>query len=155
MPADGRRPGEEPPDEPPDAQPPGDGPPEGRDRRVLVVDDQAPFRSAARAVVERTPGFAVAGEASGGEEGVEAAVALAPDLVLMDIRMPDLDGIAATDRIASRAPGVVVFLLSTYARDDLPEEVSTSGAAAYLHKEELSPAVLADLWRTHRPGGGG
>ena len=63
------------------------------DVRVLVVDDQPGFRAALRALLDRTPGFAIAGEASTGEEGVEAAVLLDPDLVLMDVNLPGISGI--------------------------------------------------------------
>jgi DNA-binding NarL/FixJ family response regulator len=117
----------------------------------VLVDDQAPFLAAARAVVARTPGFEVVGGASGGEAAVALVGEVRPDLVLMDIRMPDVDGIEATRRmLAGHAPPVVV-LVSTYDRADLPEEVTTSGAAAYLHKEELTPEALAALWTEHGP----
>src|SRR5438094_4689452 len=67
--------------------------------RVLIVDDQAPFRNAARTVVGLTPGFAVVGEASSGEEAVELASRLDPDLVLMDINLPGINAIEAVRRI--------------------------------------------------------
>ena len=67
----------------------------------------------------------------------------------MDIMMPVLDGLAATARLRGSHPGVVVVLVSTYEQGALPEGVAAAGAAAYLHKEELSPRVLADLWHTH------
>ncbi|HEV8299145.1 MAG TPA: response regulator transcription factor, partial [Acidimicrobiales bacterium] len=66
---------------------------------VLIVDDQPLFRRAARAVLDRLPGFRLAGESASGEEAVESAVALRPDLVLMDINMEGMDGIEATSRI--------------------------------------------------------
>lgn len=113
---------------------------------VMVVDDQAPFRLAARAVVKRAEGFELIGEAGTGEEAVELAGELRPDLVLMDINMPGINGIEATSRIVSQEPGAVVFLCSTYERSDLPEEAGDSGARAYINKEELGPAVLRDLW---------
>ena len=113
---------------------------------VLVVDDQAPFRLAARAVISRAVGFELVGEAGTGEEAVELAEALNPDLVLMDINMPGINGIEATSRIVSREPDAVVFLCSTYERSDLPEEAGESGARAYINKEELGPVVLRRLW---------
>ena len=69
--------------------------------QVLIVDDQEPFRSAARMVVEMTDGFEVAGEAESGEEGVELAAELQPDLVLMDVYLPGIDGMEATRQITS------------------------------------------------------
>ena len=118
---------------------------------VLVVDDQAPFRKAARFVVERTGGFAFAGEAATGEESVEQALALRPGLVLMDIKLPGIDGVEATRRILDVLPATVVFLCSTYAPSDLPATALGSGAAAYVHKEELGSDVLHRLWREHGP----
>ena len=114
--------------------------------RVLVVDDQVPFRLAARLVVKRTDGFDLIGEASTGEESVVAVTDLEPDLVLMDINMPGINGIEATRRIVAGRPATVVFLCSTYQLSDLPAEASTSGARAYMNKEELGPEVLQGLW---------
>jgi DNA-binding NarL/FixJ family response regulator len=113
---------------------------------VLVVDDQAPFRLAARAVLRRAAGFALVGEAATGEEAIEKAAELGPALVLMDINMPGINGIEATRRIVDAAPGTVVFLCSTYQRSDLPPEAQDSGAAAYVNKEELGPDLLRTLW---------
>lgn len=114
--------------------------------RVLVVDDQRPFRGAAKAVVAATPGFEVAGEAETGEEGVEIAASLAPDLVLMDINLPGIDGIEAVRRIRQAGPETIAFLLSTYESADLPSDARACGAAAYVHKEDFSPALLRSLW---------
>ena len=113
---------------------------------VLVVDDQAPFRDAARAVLERTHGFTLVGEAASGEQAVALVEELDPSLVVMDINMGAIDGIEATRRITSRHPGLLVVLCSTYPVDDLPPAVRTSGAAAYVHKEELSGRALRKLW---------
>ena len=114
--------------------------------RVLVVDDQPPFRMAARLVLLRAPGFELVGEAGSGEESVELVGTLHPDLVLMDINMGGIDGIEATRQIVAAAPATVVFLCSTYQLADLPHEASTSGAQAYINKEELTPDVLRSLW---------
>jgi DNA-binding NarL/FixJ family response regulator len=114
--------------------------------KVLIVDDQAPFRGAARAVVGATREFSVVGEAESGEEAVTLADSLEPDLVLMDINMGGIDGIEAARRITTAHPGMLVILVSTYAAADLAADARTCGAAAYVHKEELAPRVLRELW---------
>src|SRR5580692_8185254 len=97
---------------------------------VLIVDDQAPFRSAMKAVLRRMDEFELVGEASNGAEAVAMAEALHPALVLMDINMPEMNGIEATRQMVSEQPSVVVILCSTYDSHDLPPEVATSGAEA-------------------------
>jgi two-component system invasion response regulator UvrY len=118
---------------------------------VLVVDDQRPLRHAIRSVLRHLEGFTFAGEAETGERSVELVADLRPDLVLMDINLPGMSGIDATRRILDATPGTVVFLCSTYGRNDLPPSVTTSGAAAYIHKEELTADLLRELWAAHRP----
>ena len=120
------------------------------DVTVLVVDDQPRFLTVARTVVERTNGFRVIGEASNGQDAIDQVAALRPALVLMDINMPGMDGIAATRRIVDSSPDVVVVLLSSYDRADLPPGFGESGATEYLHKEELVPARLRELWSQFR-----
>ena len=113
---------------------------------VLIVDDQIPFRRAARMVMAATPGFEVVGEAMSGEEAVEQFEALEPGLVLMDINLPGISGIEATRRITEAHPEAVVLLLSTYRADELPESAGSCGAAGYVNKEQFEPAVVLDLW---------
>jgi DNA-binding NarL/FixJ family response regulator len=113
---------------------------------VLVVDDQAPFRTAARLVVRATAGFDVIGEARSGEEAVEAVARLNPQLVLMDINMEGMGGIAATKLIRDEHKGTNVILLSTYDEDDLPADAHTCGALAYIHKERFGPDILEGTW---------
>ncbi len=106
---------------------------------VLVVDDQAPFRMAARLVVRSTRGFEVIGEAKSGEEALDQVAALKPDLVLMDINMEGMGGIAATRHISEEHLGPEVILLSTYDEDDLPADASTCGALGLCPQRTLRP----------------
>jgi len=124
---------------------------DGQKVSVLIVDDQVPFRLAARAVLRRADGFELVGEAADGAEAVARVVELAPALVLMDINMPSMNGIEATREIMAAAPTTTVFLCSTYQQSDLPPEATTSGAAAYVNKEELTADLIRQLWDA-RPG---
>jgi DNA-binding NarL/FixJ family response regulator len=115
--------------------------------RVLIVDDQEPFRLAARAVVEMTDGFEVAGEAETGEAAVDAARDLAPELVLMDVNLPGIDGIEATRRILEESGGrVVVLMVSTYEAEEYAPRAAEAGAAAYIPKSEFDPDRLEEAW---------
>jgi two-component system invasion response regulator UvrY len=114
--------------------------------KVLIVDDQAPFRDVARTVVMLSPGFEVVAEAASGEEAVAAALDRHPQLVLMDINLPGINGLEATRRIVDERPETIVILLSTYTRDDLPDDARCCGAAKYVHKEDFSPMVLRETW---------
>src|SRR5256885_17055653 len=119
---------------------------------VVVVDDQAPFRLAAKAVLRRIDCFELAGEASSGEEAIELVDALRPALVLMDINMPEMNGIEATRRILATHPDVVVFLCSTYDVADLPRSATVSGASGYVNKELFGADALRQLWQDRDSG---
>jgi DNA-binding NarL/FixJ family response regulator len=120
--------------------------------RVLIVDDQRPFREAAKVVFSLLDDFEVVGEATSGEEALTLAGSLQPDLVVMDINLPGMSGVDATRQLAAEHPDVVTILVSTYDVNALPHGASTSGAVAYLHKEHLDPDVLEELWN-ERAGG--
>jgi pilus assembly protein CpaE len=120
---------------------------------VIVVDDQAPFRLAARAVLRRTEGFSLVGEAENGLEAISLANDVHPDLVLMDINMPEMGGIEATRRIMAELPDTVVILCSTYGVNDLPPDAKLSGARAYVHKEQLSAKTIRRLWEERQADG--
>ena len=114
--------------------------------KVLIVDDQEPFRQAARMVVDVTDGFEVVGEAETGEAGVEAARELRPDLVLMDVNLPGIEGREATRRILAERPEVVVVLVSTYDPAEYESKAAESGAAAYIPKSTFGPDRLEEAW---------
>jgi two-component system, NarL family, invasion response regulator UvrY len=114
---------------------------------VLVVDDQEFFRDVLRDVVLATPGMTLVGDAASGEAAVDAVEELSPRMVIMDKRMPGVGGIEAARLIRAHRPEIVVVLVSVEVPD--PEVLEESGAAAFLHKQELSPRALADLWRTY------
>ena len=115
--------------------------------RVLIVDDQEPFRLAARMVVDATDGFDVVGEAETGESSVEMARELSPDLVLMDVNLPGINGLDATRQILSEPPNpVVVLLLSTYEEEEYAPRAAECGAAAYIPKAVFGPDKLETAW---------
>jgi DNA-binding NarL/FixJ family response regulator len=114
--------------------------------RVLIVDDQEPFRMAARMVVEATEGFDVVGEAETGEDSVRMAEELRPDLVLMDVNLPGINGLDATRQILAGPGGVVVLLLSTYEEEEYAPRAAECGAAAYIPKAVFGPDRLEAAW---------
>jgi CheY-like chemotaxis protein len=117
--------------------------------KVLVVDDQDPFRRAMAAVVEATDGFVVVGSVASGEESVEAVRNLQPDLVLMDVNLPVMSGVDATREIRGLDGSAVVVLLSTYDEDEFDQ--ADCGAAAYVSKALFSPERLQQVWQAAAP----
>ncbi len=103
--------------------------------RVLVVDDQALFREALGTLLDARPEVEVVGEAGDGHQALEQAAALAPDVVLMDLHMPVLDGIAATRRLRVEQPGVRVLALTTFDDDEDVFAALRAGALGYLLKD--------------------
>ena len=116
--------------------------------RVLIVDDQEPFRQAARMVVELTDGFEVVGEAEAGEDSVAMAQDLQPDLVLMDVNLPGINGLDATRQILGESDTVVVLLLSTYEEAEYAPRAAECGASAYIPKSSFGPDRLEAAWES-------
>jgi len=114
--------------------------------RVLLVDDQVAYLRAMGSVVRETTGFEVAGEAASGEESLVAAAELLPDLVLMDVNLPGIDGLEATRRLLESSCPPTVFLLSTDDEDAGDHFVAESGASAYLAKSAFGPDRLEHAW---------
>lgn len=113
--------------------------------RVLLVDDEAMVRTGLRLVLETEPDIEVVGEVPDGEKAVRAAAALRPDVVLIDIRMPRMDGLAATRQILADAPETKVIVVTTFNDDSCVHEALRLGASGFLLKvappERLAEAV--------------
>jgi DNA-binding NarL/FixJ family response regulator len=122
-------------------------PPSGEvlpDVRVVIVDDQEPYLQAMGTVVAETDGFVVAGSATSGENALLVVSQLRPDLVLMDVHLPGMDGIEATRRLTARPGAPVVLLLSTY--DESHFDLAASGAAGFIAKATFGPDRLQMAW---------
>ena len=115
---------------------------------VLTVDDQPVFRRAVGDLIAATPGFEEVGQAGSGREALEMAAALHPDLVLLDVRMGDMDGIETAQRLLAAEAGAVVVLISL---NEVPEAASAvaAGVAAHVRKQDLSTRTLRELWAAH------
>ena len=115
---------------------------------VLTVDDQAVFRRAVGDLIAATPGFEEVGQAASGAEALELAGALRPDLVLLDVRMDDMDGIETARRLLASDCDAVVVLISL---NEVPEAASAlkGGVAAHLRKQDLSTRTLREVWAAH------
>jgi two-component system invasion response regulator UvrY len=116
---------------------------------VLTVDDQAVFRRVAHDVIAATPGFRPIGEAEGGEAAVAAVEQLHPQMVLLDVRMPGVDGIEAARRITAAHPETVVVLISVEDPEQFGPAADSCGAATLVRKQDFSPTLLRTLWAAH------
>ena len=114
--------------------------------RVLIVDDQLPFREASRMVVEMTDGFEVSGEAENGEQAIALVKELRPDLVLMDVQMPGIDGIETTRRIKSAPHPPVVIVMSTHESGDYVDVAVAAGAVGFVPKSQFGLDTLDEMW---------
>lgn len=119
--------------------------------RILLVDDHPVVRLGLRGMLDAEPDLTVVGEASSGDEGLAMTLAERPDIVLMDLRMPDGDGVSATERILATVPGTRVMVLTTYESDRDILRAIEAGASGYLLKD-ATPAELADAVRAAARG---
>lgn len=117
---------------------------------VLLVDDQALIRVGFRLVLEAEDDIRVVGEAPDGAEGIELARRLRPDVVLMDVRMPGVSGIAATERIVAELPGTRVLVLTTFDLDEYAFGAISAGAGGFLLKDAQRTELLAAVRAVHR-----
>jgi CheY-like chemotaxis protein len=133
---------------PPDSRTPDMSRPAGEERpvTVLTVDDQDVFRRALHDLIAAMPGFEHVGEAACGAEAIERAGELRPDLVLVDVRMPGMDGIETARRLTQVQEPPVVVLVSLDAISDSPD---SCGASAHIRKQQLSTASLRAVWSAH------
>jgi DNA-binding NarL/FixJ family response regulator len=113
--------------------------------RILLVDDHEVVRRGVRALLEAQPGFSVCGEACDGRTAVELARLTTPDLVIMDIGLPLLNGTEATRRIVQKIPGVRVIILSMHHSEQLVREALSAGAAGYVLKSDAAKDLLAAI----------
>ncbi|MDQ1112669.1 DNA-binding NarL/FixJ family response regulator [Microbacterium testaceum] len=119
--------------------------------RIVLVDDQALFRAGIRMVIDSQPDLEVVGEASDGREGIEVVRATRPDLVLMDVRMPVLDGLAATAEILREPDAPRVVVLTTFDLDEAAARAIQGGASGFLLKDS-EPEFLLSAVRTVHAG---
>ncbi len=111
---------------------------------VLIVDDHPSFRAAARLLLE-AEGYAVVGEAADGASALRAAAELEPELVLLDVNLPDLDGFAVAERLTADGGGPAVVLCSSRDAADFGDRVGRSGARGFVAKADLSGDALREL----------
>ena len=118
--------------------------------RILIVDDHAIVREGLSGLIESEPGMQVAGEASNGVEGVRKAHILKPDVILMDLVMPEKDGIQAIQEIKTENPSARILVLTSFAEDDKLFPAIKAGASGYLLKDTLPNELLAAIRAVYR-----
>lgn len=117
--------------------------------RLLLVEDQTLMRQGLKTILDLEPGLSVIGEAADGEAGVSQALALRPDVVLMDVQMPRLNGVEATARLIREWPEARVIILTTFNRDDYVYQGVRAGALGYLLKDAPAETLIETIRRVH------
>ena len=118
--------------------------------RLLIADDHALVRSGLRSMLQREPGIEIVGEARNGREAVELCRSLGPDLVLMDMRMPEMDGLEATRTIKHESPGIEVLMVTMHESRDYMLEALKAGAAGYVLKDAARDELVDAVQRVAR-----
>ena len=117
--------------------------------RVLTVDDHRPFLEVASEMIHGMPEFEAVGEVISGADAIVAADTVDPDLILIDVHMPEMNGIEASRRLTACHPEIVVVLISTADPSELPAAVRSCGAVEVLRKQDLGPEAIRRIWAEH------
>ena len=117
--------------------------------RVLTVDDHRPFLEVAHEMIHGMPEFDAVGEVISGAEAIVAADTVDPDLALIDVHMPEMNGIEVSRTLTARHPEIVVVLISTADPSELPAAARNCGAAEVLRKQDLGPGAVRRIWAEH------
>jgi DNA-binding NarL/FixJ family response regulator len=117
--------------------------------RILLAEDQTLMRQGLKTILELESGFEVAGEAEDGKAAVKLALQLRPDIILMDVQMPQMNGVEATAAICRSWPEAKVIILTTFDRDDYVFQGVRAGAVGYLLKDLPSPKLIETIRRVH------
>jgi two-component system, NarL family, invasion response regulator UvrY len=120
-----------------------------RDVRVMVVDDPLSFRRVARMVIDATPGFESVRCAASGAEALASADVLHPDLVLLDVRMPEMGGVEAARWLHESHPEAVIVLISLEELPNAAVALASCGAVAFVRKQDFGTRMLRRLWTIH------
>ena len=117
--------------------------------RVLTVDDHEPFLEVAHEMIHGMSGFEAVGEVISGADAMVAADAVDPDLVLIDVHMPEMSGIETSRKLSAGHPEIVVVLISTADPSELPAAARSCGAVEVLRKQDLGPRTIRRIWAEH------
>jgi DNA-binding NarL/FixJ family response regulator len=123
------------------------------DLRIVIVDDHAVVRRGVKSLLETQPGWIVCGEASTGREAIEKVTELQPDIVVLDVSLPELNGLEATPEILKASPGTEVLVLTMHHSEELARQVFTAGAKGYVLKSDADHSLVAAIEsvRRHKP----
>jgi DNA-binding NarL/FixJ family response regulator len=121
--------------------------------RIIIVDDHAVVRRGVRALLESQPGWEIAGEAATGREAVDLAKRLQPDVVVLDLSLPELNGLDATRQILKESPRTEVLVLTMHRSEELARNVLQAGARGYVLKSDADQSLIAavESLRMHKP----